>query len=218
MSTVLEPSEIRSTVAKAPVQRVLLEGVPWERYEQVSACFPDGRSPRITYIDGNLELMSPVGPDHATWKKNLCYLLEAYLDDQDIRFYGRGGFTLKEPGRAGGEPDDSYCIGTDKPVPDLVIEVVDTSDALSKLPLYGALGIPEVWLWRRGHLEIHVLEQADAQRQGACRPSDESRLLPGLDVALLAAHVRMPDQYDAVRAFRRSLAPQLRFQQQPERL
>jgi len=202
MSTVLERSDIRSSTTETPVQRILLEGVPWERYEQLSACFPGSRAPRITYIDGSLEITSPVGPTHETWKKNLCYLLEAYLDHQGIRFYGRGAFTLKEPERAGGEPDDSYCIGTDKSVPDLVVEVVDTSDALSKLPLYGALNIPEVWLWRRGALEIHVLDQA----QGHYQRSPASRLLPELDVELVAAHVQMPDQYDAVRAFRRAIA------------
>ncbi|NBC12028.1 MAG: Uma2 family endonuclease, partial [Gammaproteobacteria bacterium] len=89
---------------------------------------------------------------------------------------------------------------------DLVVEVVDTSDALSKLPLYGALGIPEVWLWRREQLEIYVLDQLDVQSDSGYRLSDRSGLLPELDVELLAAHVRMPDQYDAVRAFRRSIA------------
>jgi len=38
------------------------------------------------------------------------------------------------------------------------------------------------------------------------RRSPASRLLPELDVDLLARHVRMPDQYDAVRAFRRAIA------------
>ncbi|MCG6940574.1 MAG: Uma2 family endonuclease, partial [Thiohalocapsa sp.] len=76
--------------------------------------------------------------------------------------------------------------------------------ALSKLPLYGAVGIPEVWIWRQHALEIHVLDQA----QGTYRRSSASRLLPELDVELRAAHVQMPDQYDAVRAFRRALAGQ----------
>ena len=186
-------------------QRILLEGIPWERYERLSACFEDSRALRLTYIDGSLEIMSPVGPNHENWKQTLCYLLETFLDVNGIRFYGRGGFTLKQPGRAGGEPDASYCIGTDKPVPDLVIEVVDTSDALSKLPLYQSLGIPEVWLWRRERLEIQVLSTADAATNAGYQPSARSGLLPDLDPELLARHVRLPDQYDAVRAFRRAI-------------
>jgi Uma2 family endonuclease len=186
-------------------QRILLEGVPWARYEQLAACFEDSRALRLTYIDGSLEIMSPVGPTHETRKETLGLLLDAYLGVMDLRFYRRGGFTLKVPSRAGGEPDASYCIGTDKPVPDLVIEVVDTSDALSKLPLYQSLGIPEVWLWRRERLELHVLDQAEQPSQCSYRLSAASRLLPDLDPELLARHVRMPDQYDAVRAFRRAI-------------
>ncbi|WP_058553705.1 Uma2 family endonuclease [Thiohalocapsa sp. ML1] len=202
MSTAVAPPAEPTTTQD---QRILLEGVPWARYEQLSACFEGSRALRLTYIDGSLEIMSPVGPTHANWKQTLCYLLQAFLDVNGIRFYGRGGFTLTQPGRAGGEPDASYCIGTDKPVPDLVIEVVDTSDALSKLPLYQSLGIAEVWLWRRERLELHVLDQAEQPSQCSYRLSAASRLLPDLDPDLLARHVRMPDQYDAVRAFRRAI-------------
>jgi len=164
MSTAVAPP---AEPAIARAQRILLEGVPWARYEQLSGCFDDSRALRLTYIDGSLEIMSPVGPTHETRKKSLCYLLEAYLDAMGIRFYGRGGFTLTQPGRAGGEPDDSYCIGTDKPLPDLVIEVVDTSDALSKLPLYQSLGIAEVWLWRRDPI-------GSAPPAGCCQTSTPS--------------------------------------------
>lgn len=196
MTTVLDPP----VTEDASEQRILLEGVSWNRFEQLSACFVDTRSLRLTYIDGSLEMMSPVGQRHETYKRNISYLLEAYLDLKGIRYYGRGSFTLKVPQRAAGEPDESYCIGSDKALPDLVIEVVVTQDALSKLPLYQALYIPEVWIWRRGQLEVHVLDQEGYQRNSS------SRLLPDLDLSLLSAHARMPDQYDAVRAFRAAIA------------
>lgn len=48
-------------------------------------------------------------------------------------------------GEASAEPDESYCFGTSKPIPDLVIEVVLTSGHTQKLKRYRALGIPEVW-------------------------------------------------------------------------
>jgi Uma2 family endonuclease len=196
MPTVIDPP----AAADPAVSRILLEGIPWERFERLSACFEDSRAVRLTYLDGSLEIMSPVGPEHETSKMSIGYLLEAYFGAQGIRFYGRGGFTLKQPGRAAGEPDQSYCIGSDKPLPDLVIEVVVTHEALSKLPLYQGLGIPEVWLWRNGDLEVHVLEP-DGYRRGT-----RSRLLPDLDLDLLAARARMPDQYDAVQAFRRAIS------------
>ena len=196
MPTVIDPPAATDNA----VQRILLEGVSWQRFEQLSACFENSRAIRLTYLDGRLEILSPSGPAHATLKRTIGYLLEAYFSVQAIRFYGRGGFTLKQPGRAAGEPDESYCIGSDKPLPDLVIEVVVTHEALSKLPLYQGLEIPEVWLWRNGDLEVHALDP-DGYRRG-----NRSRLLPDLDPALLAAHARMPDQYDAVQAFRRAIS------------
>jgi Uma2 family endonuclease len=200
MTTVIDPPDAKATAGASEEQRILLEGISWERFEQLSACFQDTRSVRLTYLDGRLEIVSPVGQEHENRKQSISYLLEAYLDLKGIRFYGRGGFTLKKPERAAGEPDESYCIGTDKPLPDLVVEVVVTSDALSKLPLYQALAVPEVWIWRRDDLEVYCLE-GDSYRR-----SRGSRLLPDLDIELLAAHARMPDQYDAVRAFRRAIA------------
>lgn len=59
MSTVVGPAGTQSPTEEAPVQRILLEGVPWARYEQLAACFPNSRALRITYIDGRLEIMSP---------------------------------------------------------------------------------------------------------------------------------------------------------------
>jgi len=200
MTTVIDPPDAKATAGASEEQLILLDGISWERFEQLSACFQDTRSVRLTYVDGRLEIVSPVGQEHENRKQSISYLLEAYLDLKGIRFYGRGGFTLKKPERAAGEPDESYCIGTDKPLPDLVVEVVVTSDTLSKLPLYQALAIPEVWIWRRDDLEVYCLE-GDSYRR-----SPGSRLLPDLDIELLAAHARMPDQYDAVRAFRRAIA------------
>jgi len=194
------PTVIAPPAADNAVQRILLDGIPWQRFEQLSACFEDSRAVRLTYLDGSLEIMSPIGPEHETRKRSIGYLLDAYFTVKGIRFYGRGGFTLKQPGRAAGEPDESYCIGSDKPLPDLAIEVVVTHEALSKLPLYQGLEIPEVWLWRNGDLEVHVLEPDGYRR------ATRSRLLPDLDLALLAAHARMPDQYDAVQAFRRAIS------------
>ncbi len=200
MTTVTESPTTEAAPAADEEQRILLEGISWDRFEQLSACFQDTRSVRLTYLDGRLEIVSPVGAEHEKRKQLISYLLETYLDLRGMRFYGRGGFTLKKPERAAGEPDESYCIGSDKPLPDLVVEVVVTSDALSKLPLYQALGIPEVWIWRKDELEVYCLDQ------GVYRRSPSSSLLPDLDIPLLAAHARMPDQYDAVRAFRRAIA------------
>ncbi len=191
-----------STVMTSPSteKNLILEGMPWQHYENISSCFQDVKSVRISYLEGNLEIMSPVGEEHETLKSNLSVLLETWLSQKDMRFYRRGGFTLKKTGIAAGEPDESYCIETNKTVPDLVIEIVVSSGALNKLPLYQAKQIPEVWIWQNGALQIYILGDDGYQSRS------RSGLLPYLDIALLAAHVEMPDQYDAVQAFKRALA------------
>lgn len=68
--------------------------------------------------------MSPVGVEHENRKRTLGLLLEAYMREKGIRFYGCGGFTIESLETASGTPDESYAIGTQKEVPDIVIEVI----------------------------------------------------------------------------------------------
>ena len=51
--TIVEPS-------KPGNQRVVLDGVSWESYEQLLDDIGDGHT-RLTYDDGRLEIMSPSG-------------------------------------------------------------------------------------------------------------------------------------------------------------
>lgn len=180
MTTVIDSPTANAPSAAREEQRILLEGISWDRFEQLSACFQDTRSVRLTYLDGSLEIVSPVGRAHEKLKRNISYLLEAYLDLKGIRFYGRGGFTLKKPDRAAGEPDESYFIGSDKPIPDLVVEIVVSSDALSKLPLYQALAIPEVWIWRHDDLQVYCLDQDSYPKAvpATCSPTSMSGYSP----------------------------------------
>jgi Uma2 family endonuclease len=84
----------------------------------------------------------------------------------------------------------------EKPRPDLAIEVVISSGGLNKLELYRGPGVPEVWFWRRGTLEVHVL------RGDHYQTSPRSELLPALDLSLLARFVEHPRQSQAVREYR----------------
>jgi Putative restriction endonuclease len=69
-------------------------------------------------------------------------------------------------------PDCPLDLTVDPP-PDLVIEVDITRSSLDKLPIYAALGIPEVWRYTAGEVEMRCLT-ADAYAV-----SDTSRALPG---------------------------------------
>ena len=50
-------------------RRVLIQPCSWERFGQLSALFPDHHSVRLTFIDGVLEIMSPIGERHERHKR-----------------------------------------------------------------------------------------------------------------------------------------------------
>lgn len=123
---------------------------------------------------------------------------EAYLRDQRIRFDGRGGPSLGDQSLgARSEPDESYNLGSRKPYPDLVLEVVIASGGVNKLEGYRRMGIPEVWFWEDGVLKVYHLN-ADGS---AYAPTPQSQLLPDLPLDLLCRYVTYYDQFDAVDEF-----------------
>ncbi len=89
----------------------------------------------------------------------------------------------------GVEPDKSYHFGanaekvrgkrdldlTIDPPPDLVIEVDMTSSSIPRLPIFAALGIPEVW-----RLEGEDLQFLHLQPDGTYQPQTHSRAFPNL--------------------------------------
>ncbi|MCL1464912.1 Uma2 family endonuclease [Argonema galeatum] len=94
--------------------RALLSNVTWETLENLDVELA-GTGARLTYLDGCLEIMSPLSEAHEEPKNTLGQLLEIYMRMKNIRFYGRGSTTIgmKELG-ARKEPDESYCLGTRK--------------------------------------------------------------------------------------------------------
>ena len=183
-------------------QRVFLHDVPWQDYEKLIAIRGESSGTRITYLRGEVELMTPSW-DHESLKKLLARLVEAYADVSGIDLYGVGSWTIKQAAKERGiEPDECYVVGTfDTPpdIPDIAIEVVWTSGGLNKLAIYQGLGIPEVWFWDNGVLHIHVL-QGDGYVE-----IDRSEILPELDPELLARCMSVQSQTQAVREFRSML-------------
>ncbi|MBW4559031.1 MAG: Uma2 family endonuclease [Trichormus sp. ATA11-4-KO1] len=175
---------------------VTLRGISWEQFKIISAQLENNREVRLTYLAGVMEIMSPVGDKHEYVKTTLGYLLEAYMRELGIRFYGRGGFTLEEPGYASGTPDESYYIGSNKETPDIVIEVIVTSGTINRKELYKPSKVPEVWFWKSNRIQIFRLHQSGEYEQ-----VDRSEFFPDLDPTLLLRYLTMPDQYDAVQEF-----------------
>lgn len=174
---------------------VLLNNISWEQLEQLDVTLA-GTGARLSYLDGILEIMSPLSDDHEDSKSTLSLLVEAYMRVKKIRFYKRGSATLgKKENNTRKEPDESYNLGTKKPIPDLVLEITVTSGGINKLEIYQRLGVAEVWFWEDGLLSAYAL-QADEYQQ-----VNQSKLLPDLDLEILAQYSRMSDQFDAVNEY-----------------
>ncbi|MEH2037359.1 Uma2 family endonuclease [Nostoc sp.] len=181
-----------------PIQEklVTVADVSWEEFKGIEAQLKDNRNVRLSYLSGILEIMSPIGEKHEEVKRTLGYLLEAYMRELGIRFYGRGGFTLEEPGYASGTPDESYSINTKDEVPDIVIEVIVTSGTINRKELYKPKKVPEVWFWKSDQIKIFRLNAS-----GEYEEVNRSGFFPNLDPDLLLQYIGHPDQYDAVAEF-----------------
>jgi Uma2 family endonuclease len=196
----MAPTTATPSTARAEDQRVTLSDVSWADFELILQIRGDRSGVRLTYINGVLELMTP-SVDHEGVKKMIARLLEAYAEETGLTFNGFGSWTLKNPLRARAlEPDECYSLTPGRPTkPDLAIEVVWTSGGIDKLDVYRGLGVGEVWIWREGTLEVHVLAGDAYERR------ERSASLPDLELVDLARHIDTEHQTEAVKKYRRSL-------------
>ncbi|MGK7954796.1 MAG: Uma2 family endonuclease [Crocosphaera sp.] len=177
-------------------QRLILTGISWEEYEQFLDSLGDSATYRTIYLEGVLEIMSP-SRRHEVSKRNIGRLLEVYLEAAEIDFWGLGSTTLRvDEGKAGKEPDECYCLRTDKELPDLAIEVIITSGNIKILEVYRRLGVKEVWLWQNDQLHIYYLENEQYSLK------EKSQLLPNLDLNLLCQFIEHPNPRLAMKEFR----------------
>jgi Uma2 family endonuclease len=195
-------AQVPSTRDDAPCEDhwVVLRGMTWADWRRHQEARGDRSAPRLAYLDGVLQIMSP-SRDHERIKSYLGRLVETWALSKGIRLVPLGSWTLEAEGQeAGAEPNECYQIGPEeKPKPDLAIEVVWTSGGLSKLQIYQRLRVPEVWTWRKGTLSVHVL------RDGAFVAVPRSEVFPELDLQLILSLLDQPTLYDAQQALLHAL-------------
>lgn len=185
-----------------PEERFLTSDVTWQAYESLLASLGNSSSYRLAYLSGILEIMSP-SRSHELDKKAISRLLEVYLEEKQIRFWGLGSTTFrKEDQQAGKEPDECYCLDTDQDIPDLAIEVIYTSGGVDILKIYQRLGVKEVWFWQNKQFTIYYLQDNNYQEK------KYSQLLPDLDLALMAKYVTINDPLDAIVQWRQQVREQ----------
>lgn len=161
--------------------RILLDGVTWQQYESLIATLSDRPRLRMTYLEVKI-----ISPKHEILKTLIWGLMEIYALERKIPLLSCCCATYRTEATARGiEPDGSYCIGTSKEMPDLVIEVLMTSSDIDKLEVYKGLNVSEVWFWE-GQFSVYQLQSPSAGYQ----PVRRSTFFPELDLALLATYVQ----------------------------
>ena len=160
-----------ATVVAAQDQLIVLHKVSWQTYSRLLEDLADQTSIRVAFDNGEMEITSPTA-EHEELNRTVARFLEAVAAalDLDIRSLGSTTFKRKDVTR-GFEPDSCFYLqnaaaikGKTRldlnidPPPDLVIEIDITSGSLNKLPIYAALGVPEIWRYREGKVDILLLK------------------------------------------------------------
>jgi Uma2 family endonuclease len=163
---------------------VVLHGATWSDWRRLIEVRSDAAGPRMSFVDGALELMSP-SRDHERIASILRRLVEEWAEHLGLEVATLGSWTLEHAPRVGVEPDECFSFhgegrSPSEERPDLAIEVIWTSGRLAKLEAYRALGVGEVWVWRNDTLRVFVLRAGRYEEVGA------SEVLPGMDLQRVA--------------------------------
>jgi Uma2 family endonuclease len=155
-------------------ERVVLHNISWETFERLLDEAGDHRNTRFYYLDGTLEIMSPLFI-HEGSNRFIEALIGAAVEVLGLNLRRAGSVTLRlQPKRAGAEPDSSFYIQSEPlvrhlneldlrrdPPPDLVVEVDITSSSNRRFPIYARLGIPELWKFDGKTIQYYVLRDGE---------------------------------------------------------
>ncbi|MFN8970575.1 MAG: Uma2 family endonuclease [Pseudanabaena sp.] len=197
-----KPTNLTSTAIAEQVRplaenRVILNNISWDTFERLLADIGDRRKTLFHYINGTLEIMSPLSL-HEGSNRFIEALLGIFTDELEIDMRRLGSLLMKIPDlKLGAEPDSCYYIQNEPiirgkeviivgqdPVPDLVLEVDITNPSDRRLPIYALLAVPEVWRYDGYSLEFLALDN------GAYQPIEKSLSFPDLPAAIIVEYVQ----------------------------
>lgn len=155
-------------------QRVVLRNISWQTFTAMLNEMEQDRATRFAYIDGILEIMTPLG-EHENTNRFIDRLISTLAEEINLNIKSFGSLTLKrENFKRGAEPDSCYYIANElrvrnkrnidldiDPPPDLVLEIDITSSSIDKSPIYASVGVPEIWRYDGRSLTVFVLSQPD---------------------------------------------------------
>ncbi|MFM7409140.1 MAG: Uma2 family endonuclease [Cuspidothrix sp.] len=176
----------------------------WDEYIQIINN-PAYKKAKSYYHNGKMRIeMPPIGNDHASDHSIIIFAVNLFATIKGINFNSKDNCTYRKTGFQELQPDVSYYIGEKAnaipygtavinldiyPVPDLVIEVANSSladDKGEKRLIYEDLGITEYWVLDVQNVEIIPF----TIENGGSRRITESQVLPGLQISLLNEALR----------------------------
>lgn len=208
VTTTSTPVEQQTT----PENRVILKGVSWSTFKALLADVGDDRAWRIAYDGGVLEIRMP-HLEHEVPKGLIESFIEATADELEIEVMKAGSLTLeREDLTRAVEPDTCFYIQNEASVrgkrdinlpedlpPDLAIESDYTNSSVNKDSIYAALGVPELWRYRRESLQVYQLVDGKYEK---CEISLAFPILPVAEIPGFIEQSRTVGQRAAVRLFR----------------
>jgi Uma2 family endonuclease len=159
-----------SQIELAPGSAICIGGVTWEDYIALLQELGDARPTRVAYENGVLEIRMP-GQLHESANRVLATIVLTLAEEFGFEFNDLGSMTMNcFDLKKGVEPDSCFyiqnaqagqglgeTISNDLP-PDLALEVDIANRSGSKLSLYQAMRVPEVWLYQSDRVRIKHLE------------------------------------------------------------
>jgi Uma2 family endonuclease len=188
--------DVTMAVAVKPAEKevervVLLDSVSWDTYQRLIKEHGERGGTRFTYDGGVLEIMV-LSLRHEQPNRVLAALVEAIAEELGVDIIRAGSITISRPDLLKGFESDScfYIQNVDRvegrqdldflvdPPPDLAIEVDITSSSLDRMPIFAAVGLPEVWRYDGAQVRFFAL------KDGAYEEVEHSVALPPLTGAV----------------------------------
>jgi len=173
---------------------------PWQEFVHIADA-PNSSKLKSYYYNGKMrfEPMS-TGSDHSNDHALILFALSFFAASQRIPMTAKDGCSYRKNRYTEFQPDASYYVGANAdvipwgtriidldqyPLPDLVIEISDTSladDLGAKRLQYEDLGISEYWIVNVQTMQIFAFTQG---QDGSIRRIRESMVLVGLKLEIL---------------------------------
>jgi Uma2 family endonuclease len=208
-----------ATVDRRRSHVTVLYPVPFKLYVKIALAERNSHL-RMSYHDGTLEIVSPKLRHHEGGSRRLAIIVTTVADHLGLPYDGTGSYTYRRAGDGpyrgkGKEPDQSFYLANTgrvprdrdpdldagDPPPDLWIEVDNRVSSAGRLPVYAALGVPEVWRYRARKKTLQFLRLVE----GSYEPTDRSLSLPVLTPELVLEALGLGDnapEFEWVRLLR----------------